>query len=108
MGYLVGTTVAAGASGSCLEVSCAVGGKVKGINVDRILAKEYRPPNTNHRKLGQFPDGVQTSPCGFFQRRRIRDVYLLLWYRRRIWTLAAIVSVFATVALCLGVVYFRS
>jgi len=42
-----------------------------------------------------------------FQRRRIQDVNLLLSYRRRIWTLAAVASVFATVALYLGLVYFR-
>ena len=42
-----------------------------------------------------------------FQRRRIEDVKLLLAYRRRIWTLAAVGVVFATPALYIGLVYFR-
>jgi hypothetical protein len=42
-----------------------------------------------------------------FQRREIEDVNVLLGFRRRIWTLAAIAAVFATPALYLGLVYFR-
>ena len=42
-----------------------------------------------------------------FRRRQIEDVEVLLGYRRRIWTLAAVVAVFATPALYLGLVYFR-
>ena len=42
-----------------------------------------------------------------FQRRRIQDVYMLLEFRRRIWTLAAVAAVFATPALYLGLIYFR-
>ena len=42
-----------------------------------------------------------------FQRRRIEDVHVLLGFRRRIWTLAAVAAVFATPALYLGLVYFR-
>ncbi len=43
-----------------------------------------------------------------FQRRKIEDVNVLLGFRRRIWTLAAVAAVFATPALYLGLVYFRS
>lgn len=42
-----------------------------------------------------------------FQRRRIEDVDVLLGFRRRIWTLAAVAAVFAAPALYLGLVYFR-
>jgi hypothetical protein len=42
-----------------------------------------------------------------FERRRIEDVNVLLGFRRRIWTLAAVATVFATPALYLGLVYFR-
>ena len=42
-----------------------------------------------------------------FQRQRIEDVNVLLGFRRRIWTLAAVAAVFATPALYLGLVYFR-
>jgi hypothetical protein len=42
-----------------------------------------------------------------FRRRRIEDVEILLGFRRRIWTLAAVAAVFATPALYLGLVYFR-
>ncbi|HYL22162.1 MAG TPA: hypothetical protein VEU74_10405 [Gemmatimonadales bacterium] len=42
-----------------------------------------------------------------FQRRRIEDVNVLLGFRRRIWSLAAVGVVFATPALYLGLVYFR-
>ena len=42
-----------------------------------------------------------------FQRRRIEDVKILLGFRRRIWSLAAVGVVFATPALYLGLVYFR-
>jgi len=42
-----------------------------------------------------------------FQRRGIEDVTVLLGFRRRIWTLAAVAAVFATPALYLGMVYFR-
>jgi hypothetical protein len=42
-----------------------------------------------------------------FQRRRIEDVNVLLGFRRRIWSLAAIGVVFATPALYLGLAYFR-
>jgi hypothetical protein len=42
-----------------------------------------------------------------FQRRRIQDVNMLLEFRRRIWTLAAVAAVFATPALYLGLIYFR-
>ena len=42
-----------------------------------------------------------------FQRRQIEDVNLLLGFRRRIWTLAAVAAAFATPALYLGLVYFR-
>jgi hypothetical protein len=41
-----------------------------------------------------------------FQRRRIEDVNVLLRFRRRIWTLAAIAAVFASPAVYLGLVYF--
>jgi hypothetical protein len=42
-----------------------------------------------------------------FQRRRIEDVNVLLGFRRRIWSLAAVAAVFAVPALYLGLVYFR-
>lgn len=42
-----------------------------------------------------------------FQRRRVQDVNVLLGFRRRIWSLAAVGVVFATPALYLGLVYFR-
>ena len=42
-----------------------------------------------------------------FRRRRIEDVNVLLGFRRRIWTLAAVAAVFATPALYLGLGYFR-
>ena len=42
-----------------------------------------------------------------FQRRPITDVSVLLGFRRRIWTLAAVGVAFATPALYLGLVYFR-
>ena len=42
-----------------------------------------------------------------FQRRQIEDVNLLLGFRRRIWTLAAVAAAVATPALYLGLVYFR-
>jgi hypothetical protein len=42
-----------------------------------------------------------------FQRRRVEDVNVLLGFRRRIWTLAAVAALFATPALYLGLVYFR-
>lgn len=42
-----------------------------------------------------------------FQRRRIKDANVLLGFRRRIWSLAAVGVVFATPALYLGLVYFR-
>ena len=42
-----------------------------------------------------------------FQRRQIEDVNVLLGFRRRIWSLAAVGVVFATPALSLGLVYFR-
>ena len=42
-----------------------------------------------------------------FQRRRVEDVSVLLGFRRRIWTLAAVAAVFATPALYIGLVYFR-
>jgi hypothetical protein len=42
-----------------------------------------------------------------FQRRGIEDVNVLLGFRRRIWSLAAVGVVFATPALYLGLVYFR-
>ena len=42
-----------------------------------------------------------------FRRRRIEDVNVLLGFRRRIWTLAAVAAIFATPALYLGFVYFR-
>jgi hypothetical protein len=42
-----------------------------------------------------------------FQRRRIEDVNVLLGFRRRIWSLAAVGVGFATPALYLGLVYFR-
>jgi len=42
-----------------------------------------------------------------FRRRGIEDVNTLLGFRRRIWTLAAIASIFATPALSLGLTYFR-
>jgi hypothetical protein len=42
-----------------------------------------------------------------FQRRRIEDAHVLLGFRRRIWTLAAVAAVFAVPALYLGLVYFR-
>lgn len=42
-----------------------------------------------------------------FRRRGIEDVNVLLGFRRRIWSLAAVAAVFATPALYLGLVYFR-
>ena len=42
-----------------------------------------------------------------FRRRPIEDVNVLLGFRRRIWTLAAVAAIFATPALYLGLVYFR-
>ena len=42
-----------------------------------------------------------------FRRRGIHDVETLLGFRRRIWTLAAVATVFATPALFLGLAYFR-
>ncbi len=42
-----------------------------------------------------------------FRRRRIEDVNSLLGFRRRIWTLAAVATIFAVPALYLGLVYFR-
>ncbi len=42
-----------------------------------------------------------------FQRRPIEDVKVLLGFRRRIWSLAAVGVVFGTLALYLGLVYFR-
>jgi hypothetical protein len=42
-----------------------------------------------------------------FRRRHIEDMNLLLGFRRRIWTLAAVAAIFATPALYLGLVYFR-
>lgn len=41
------------------------------------------------------------------QRRRIEDASVLLGFRRRIWTVAAVGVVFGTVALYLGLVHFR-
>lgn len=41
------------------------------------------------------------------QRRRIEDVRVLLAFRRRIWGTAAVGVVFGTLALLLGLVYFR-
>jgi len=41
-----------------------------------------------------------------FERRQIEDVNVLLGFRRRIWTLAAVAMVFASPALYLGLVYF--
>ena len=48
--------------------------------------------------------------CTFwvFQRRRIKDVNVLLGFRRRIWSVAAVGVIFATPALYLGLVYFRA
>ena len=42
-----------------------------------------------------------------FRRRRIEDVNVLLGFRRRIWSLAAVAAVFATPALYLGLIHFR-
>lgn len=42
-----------------------------------------------------------------FRRRHIEDMDVLLGFRRRIWTLAAIAAVFATPALYIGLAYFR-
>ena len=42
-----------------------------------------------------------------FERRHIEDVNVLLGFRRRIWTLAAIAAIFATPALYIGLAYFR-
>ena len=41
------------------------------------------------------------------QRRRVEDERVLLEYRRKIWTAAAVGVIFGTVALALGLVYFR-
>ena len=43
-----------------------------------------------------------------FRRRRVEDLDVLLGFRRRIWTLAAVAAVFAAPALYLGLVYFRA
>jgi hypothetical protein len=48
-----------------------------------------------------------TCTLWVFRRRRIEDVNVLLGFRRRIWSLAAVATVFATPALYLGLVYFR-
>jgi hypothetical protein len=42
-----------------------------------------------------------------FQRRPIEDASVLAGYRRRIWGVAAVGTVFGTYALYLGLVYFR-
>ncbi len=42
-----------------------------------------------------------------FRRRRVEDVNVLLGFRRRIWTLAAVAAVFAIPALYVGLAYFR-
>ena len=42
-----------------------------------------------------------------FRRRGIEDVDVLLGFRRRIWTLAAVAAIFATPALYPGLAYFR-
>ena len=42
-----------------------------------------------------------------FQRRQVEDAKVLLGFRRRIWSLAAVAAVFATPALYLGLVCFR-
>jgi hypothetical protein len=42
-----------------------------------------------------------------FQRRQVEDTNVLLGFRRRIWSLAAVAAVFATPELDLGLVYFR-
>lgn len=42
-----------------------------------------------------------------FRRRGVQDMNALLGFRRRIWTLAAVATIFATPALYLGLVYFR-
>jgi hypothetical protein len=42
------------------------------------------------------------------QRRRIEDVNVLLGFRRRIWSTAAVGTAFGTFALYLGLVHFRS
>jgi hypothetical protein len=42
-----------------------------------------------------------------FKRRDIQNVDVLLGFRRRIWSLAAVAAAFATPALYLGLVYFR-
>jgi hypothetical protein len=41
------------------------------------------------------------------QRRRIEDVNVLLGFRRRIWSTAAVGTVFGMLALYLGLTYFR-
>jgi hypothetical protein len=41
------------------------------------------------------------------QRRRIEDVSVLLGFRRRIWSTAAVGTVFGTFALYLGLIHFR-
>lgn len=41
------------------------------------------------------------------QRRQVQDVNLLLGFRRRIWSTAAVGVVFGTVALYLGLAHFR-
>ena len=51
--------------------------------------------------------GAMICVLWVFRRRQIEDVNVLLGFRRRIWTLAAIAAVFATPALYLGLVYFR-
>jgi len=42
-----------------------------------------------------------------FRRRGVSDANALLRFRRKIWTLAAVATVFATPALYLGLVYFQ-
>ena len=42
-----------------------------------------------------------------FQRRQVEDTNVLLGFRRRSWSLAAVAAVFATPELDLGLVYFR-
>jgi hypothetical protein len=43
-----------------------------------------------------------------FQRRKLEDVNVLLGFRRRIWSLAAVGVIFAGPALYLGLTYFRA
>jgi hypothetical protein len=76
-----------------------------------ILAVRARPLTPVHViKIGTSLVAVGSAlicVLWVFQRRRVEDANVLLGFRRRIWSLAAVAAVFAAPALYLGLVYFR-